>query len=508
MSEETYQDDGPQEFEDQILPDQVLGFVSNLNRRLQKRAINEIQNCYEHEFNKWSDRFYKTSSWPTAESIAHLVDNNETFLTLYKELFFRHVYARLQPTIEDRVEGFNNYISLFNIFLAAENNEDTIELPALWVWDMIDEFIYQFQGFHIYRHKVQDLAPEEKQFLKSNDQLWSVQAVAQVLQALVAKAGIDRPREEGTETPKSPTIRNLGYFALVGLLRLNCLLTDYAGALKALDFIDLRRDKPHFTQVLTCHLTLYYYMGFAYLMTRRYVDSIKIFSFFLNYIRTNRQQLQRSNNVDVINKRVEQMFGLLAIAHALHPENLDDNISNEMRIQFGDMLERLRAHELSAIEEVFTKSCPKFITVSQPDFDVNENTHTQAVPQQRRIFLSDVQQRVHSPDVLSHLKLFSSISFSRLAEVLKNSELNDKSKNFDEDLVHQLLLKIKHKTRNLRWIGGSPNEGKWLSGAELEFVGDKDTIHVSDQAIGRRYGEFFIKNILRFEETYKELARK
>lgn len=94
-----------------------------------------------------------------------------------------------------------------------------------------------------------------------------------------------------------------------------------------------------FTQVLSCHVTLYYYMGFAYLMTRRYVDAIKIFSYFLTYVSRNKHLIPRSHNAEVINKRVEQMWGLLAIAFALCPDNIDDFIINEMKEKFGKKLE-------------------------------------------------------------------------------------------------------------------------------------------------------------------------
>lgn len=40
------------------------------------------------------------------------------FLTLYRELYFRHVYARLQPTIDDRFQSYENICELFNYLLS------------------------------------------------------------------------------------------------------------------------------------------------------------------------------------------------------------------------------------------------------------------------------------------------------------------------------------------------------------------------------------------------------
>lgn len=45
---------------------------------------------------------------------------DQTFLILYKELYFRHIYARVQqgPTIEQMFESYYNYCDLFNHILS------------------------------------------------------------------------------------------------------------------------------------------------------------------------------------------------------------------------------------------------------------------------------------------------------------------------------------------------------------------------------------------------------
>jgi len=63
---------------------------------------------------------------------------------LYKELYYRHIYAKLTPTLEQRFESFENYCDLFNFILNSDEPVQ-IELPNPWLWDIIDEFIYQFQ---------------------------------------------------------------------------------------------------------------------------------------------------------------------------------------------------------------------------------------------------------------------------------------------------------------------------------------------------------------------------
>ena len=63
---------------------------------------------------------------------------------LYKELYYRHIYSKLQPTLEQRIESWLNYCDIFNLLLTVDTPL-SLELPNQWLWDMIDEFIYQFQ---------------------------------------------------------------------------------------------------------------------------------------------------------------------------------------------------------------------------------------------------------------------------------------------------------------------------------------------------------------------------
>ena len=41
------------------------------------------------------------------------------FLILYRELYYRHVYSRLQPNIDDRFHSYENSCELFNYLLSA-----------------------------------------------------------------------------------------------------------------------------------------------------------------------------------------------------------------------------------------------------------------------------------------------------------------------------------------------------------------------------------------------------
>jgi len=62
--------------------------------------VQTLRTCYISllcaSFNKLTDRFFKSSPWPEAETVAKVVHGDQLFLILYKELYYRHVYARVQ----------------------------------------------------------------------------------------------------------------------------------------------------------------------------------------------------------------------------------------------------------------------------------------------------------------------------------------------------------------------------------------------------------------------------
>jgi len=75
----------------------------------------------------------------------------------------------MQPTVDDKFDSFQNYVDLFNLVLGLDSAEPAFELPSTWMWDIVDEFIYQFQTFHLFRNKVADLSAEEIAMLKEHE---------------------------------------------------------------------------------------------------------------------------------------------------------------------------------------------------------------------------------------------------------------------------------------------------------------------------------------------------
>ena len=90
---------------------------------------------------------------------------------------------------------------------------------------------------------------------------------------------------EGYEGHSSNVLRTIGYFSLVGLLRVHCLLGEYETALRALGPIQPFKTSNLLTpKVAGANIALYYYAGCSYLMLQRYLDATRSFNIVLTYI--------------------------------------------------------------------------------------------------------------------------------------------------------------------------------------------------------------------------------
>ncbi len=72
----------------------------------------------------------------------------------------------------------------------AKDQPLKIELPDQWLWDIIEEFIYQFQSFCNFRTKLAKRTDDDIEQLKRNIKIWNVHAVLNVMHSLVDKSRI------------------------------------------------------------------------------------------------------------------------------------------------------------------------------------------------------------------------------------------------------------------------------------------------------------------------------
>ncbi|XP_012880252.1 PREDICTED: eukaryotic translation initiation factor 3 subunit L [Dipodomys ordii] len=452
--------------------------------------------CFIFSWTKLTERFFKNTPWPEAEAIAPQVGNGGVFLLLRSYYFFQAVDSVKVPAFPT----LTLVISIFTVHMDCRLGLCPCSVSLL---------SQQFQSFSQYRCKTAKKSEEEIDFLRSNPKIWNVHSVLNVLHSLVDKSNINRqlevytsggdPESVAGEYGRHSLYKMLGYFSLVGLLRLHSLLGDYYQAIKVLENIELNK-KSMYSRVPECQVTTYYYVGFAYLMMRRYQDAIRVFANILLYIQRTKSMFQRTTyKYEMINKQNEQMHALLAIALTMYPMRIDESIHLQLREKYGDKMLRMQKGDPQVYEELFSYSCPKFLSPVVPNYDnVHPNYHKEPFLQQLKVFSDEVQQQAQLSTIRSFLKLYTTMPVAKLAGFLDLTE---------QEFRIQLLV-FKHKMKNLVWTSGiSALDGEFQSASEVDFYIDKDMIHIADTKVARRYGDFFIRQIHKFEELNRTLKK-
>ncbi|GAB2284851.1 hypothetical protein Dimus_019304 [Dionaea muscipula] len=493
-------------YDPNFVPDSVKTFVVHLYRHIRDKNVYEIHQMYEFSYQTLSDRLFKDTPWPSVDAIATYVDNDHVFCLLYREMWFRHLFARLQPTLKQRIDSWDNYCSLFQVVLVGVVN---MQLPNQWLWDMVDEFVYQFQSFCQYRAKMKIKTEHEISLLRQFDQAWNVYGVLNFLQALVEKSMIieilEREKqgiEQFTATDGydynggSNVLKVLGYFSMVGLLRVHCLLGDYQSGLKCLRPIDISQQGVY-SSVIGSHIATIYHYGFANLMLRRYVDAIREFNKILVYIFKTKQYHQKSPQYEQILKKNEQMYALLAICLSLCPQVklVEETVNSQLREKYGEKMTRMQRYDDEAFvvyDELFSYACPKFITPSAPNSDeplINYNQDAYRL--QLKLFLYEVKQQQLLAGVRTFLRVYSSISLGKLATYME----------VDESTLRTILLTYKHKTHAV------DTQGKIISNADVDFYIDDDVVQVVESKSSKQYGDYFLRQIAKLEGMINDLDR-
>jgi len=516
--------------------DAVKSFITHFFKAIQSGNLYEITNDYEFGWNLLGEQYFKNTTWPSVENIEIMITEDEPmksiFLILYKEMYFRHIYASIQggPSLDQRFQSYKNYVDLFNAILSAETPLQ-LDLPIQWLCDIIDEFIYQFQSFCQYRAKLvkkgQSAAPavqDEIHQLKQTHQVWNVHSVLNVLHALVAKSNINKQLEllkqtntlnliDSTYTSKqqqelvhelendpfaqSNLYKMLGYFSLVGLLRLNSLFGDYYLAINTIKHVELDIHKQLLiARVPSCIITTCYYVGFAYLMMRRYEDAIKVFVDVLIYIQRTRTMFQTSTKTllnDMITKQNEQIYHLLAICLNFYPMRIDENVNSYLKEKYAEKLNKLQRGDREELSSMFHYACPKFLSPVPPSFDgVNDQYLMEPYNQQLKVFIDEVSQQWLIADIRSFLKLYTTLPIEKLASFI-NKTPNE---------LKAILLCFKHKMSN---IESDQVTEDFRSSSEVDFYIDHNMIHIADTKVATRFSDFFIAQIHKIDEITKNL---
>ena len=252
----------------------VQDFVFDLHDST-RRALNavEVTALYDHKFRELTEKYFASSSWPEASVVAADCNGDEGFLLLYREMTLRArsmVSGSFKFQASDFVDSWSNYQQLFE-FVRGVDAQDLVLTPQ-WVYDIIQEYVYQFQGFCQLR--TQSRNERDAALLLDNRNTWTAPAVHRALVDLVSM-----------QSPSAPQVKlQFAYFAAVELARLECLLGDYSASIQSIGGIRLLDRGELVHMVPSAHISVFYHAGVSLLMLRRYPETIALLSEALLHI--------------------------------------------------------------------------------------------------------------------------------------------------------------------------------------------------------------------------------
>lgn len=482
--------------------------------------------------------------------VARECNGDPLFLAFYRELTHRHWHSVSRPSLRDRMEGWDVYRELFDELLDGAEQDSTSSPSKLfilpeWAFDILHEFVYQFQGFCQFRtslfnsankhglmgggggaasaadaaateggsdekatsnnkkgpphHVVDNLAIMREDAAKD---VWSVDTVMYYLHRLV---------EIGT-SPKCvvPAYQYFGVFASVALSRLECLLTDYSGCLAALapilenDSVTVSKadqETKTFAQVVngvvSARLSLVYHAGISFLMLRRYKDAAITVGDLCSYMHRGFKtgQLRQLPYSEQLYKNYDRMIALVAICTGLCPQSdmVDETIAKVIREKHGAQLGK------EAYAELFVFCSPKFISPAIPDFFESgpiENVYKQQV----QMLEEELSDQPVFRDLRSYLKLYTTIPISKLVE-FGNAQ----------HAVPSLKLKMRQLESNNPAVpsltGATPK-----SALDIQYYVDvtangDEIVHVDEAEKQRRFENYFLGQINQSYDLRKQASR-
>ena len=117
-----------------------------------------MKSIYSGAFIDLSQSLYSSSPWPASPLITSECESDSLFLAFYDELTTRHMFKNLRPSLADKVSAWTTYATLFDKLLEkdGETEGDKFHILPEWAFEIIHEYVYQFQGFCQARTQVRE----------------------------------------------------------------------------------------------------------------------------------------------------------------------------------------------------------------------------------------------------------------------------------------------------------------------------------------------------------------
>lgn len=118
---------------------------------------------------------------------------------------------------------------------------------------------------------------------------------------------------------------------------------------------------------------------------------------------------------------------------------------------------------------------------------------------QVKLFVADVRNQIMLPTLRSFMKLYTTMGVDKLAKFLEMTP---------EQLTMQLLM-YKQKSRQIKKVeNGNLLDGDYVPTSDLDFCLKQDVLHIAESKVGRRVGDWFLRQLNRCDDLVASLEQK
>jgi translation initiation factor 3 subunit L len=449
----------------------VVKFLGRLDASLASKDLVAAHRLYEVEFPQMTEQHYATYQprgprgekhhqptrhWPHLKFVKKHFTCATTEL-MYQIAYYRGLFADRVVSVNVRKQSWEVYQQAFTVLSGDSLDGD---VPNGWLWDVIDEFIYQMQTQRMRKMRSEQLPPNT----------WSVSECIALLTGVVQRSKIieilreveagSKPAAEVFQAGPAHAKTTLGLFALIGLVRIRVMLGDYHHALTLASPLGIHSFAPSITtKVPSAHTALYYNVGFAYLMMRRYSDATATLQQALAVKAAARKYLEALQS---------QVVSLLSITCTLGDMPMLDYaafVPERHRYSQEDDLHLLAQGDVDRFRDVFVRACPKFIApndvMAVPGAPQESGQESKEL--QLRLFMREVNQQLDSLKLRGYLRAYSTITSDKIAALLTPEGTTSSA-------AIAPLISMKHKARQQVYASGALSSGDYKASTLIDFV--------------------------------------
>jgi translation initiation factor 3 subunit L len=423
----------------------------------------------------------------------------------------------------------------------VEENADELSLSTQWIYDIMQEFIYQFQGFCQLRSNSATFFQHSSLLL--DDAVWNLSTVYSILNKLIALAQRKNVKEQQLASTQSSFQTQFGYFAGIELSRLECLLGNFSASLQAISGYKLADRSELFFSVPLCQFNVFYHYGVSNMMTKHYTLALDSFAeIILSIARilkigfaavvasttNNNNNLKYGHSVQ-LQKMFDKVLSLTAILTTVFPYfRIDNQVKEILDARFSDKLWTLKNGNMTIFRETLEVASPKFVSSTAiaaavvgaceekkevAAFDSTiENSVFSSVTNS---FVNEIEEYFSFLKLRSYLILYSTIDIAKLARFIEVDEktLIEKLALFKSKISELKIEKnIFDTSRETVLLFEANFSNSSTSAVDVEFDIVDDKLYITNTAYfksnhDKSFDNYFITGIKKHNEIIKNIHR-